>query len=581
MSGIPPARAPLQVCVVDLGVTWEPATIPLVMVQPRLELDRTDAGWRLSQASLNMVDSLLDGVADRATRTDARLVVFPEYSLPSDRAEEIATDFVQRLPRDCVVIAGLDGMPAARFRDLTGFAVTDASARWANCCLVAANGSNASPTYQPKLLPAEGEQALAGMVNGNVFHVFKAGRIAFSVLICYDLIGTLSNGKAVVDWIFETQNDGLLNPLDLLISIQCNENPDHRHFLAAQDRLLCTARVDALLAVNKAGPGQLALYAQKGRIKISPKGPFPDSFCVHPLHHHNISRAVFRATDPSVFTSKYRHCRYNAIGGAQLPFESPMEHTIQRNGTLSPQPRAISPFSWALEQFALESHPHEDGCPLPMPGAQAVLERYYSDLVADLASLPSSRHSAQLTALYSASTALSRDPLLWDATERRVVGQMARSLAAVRFGGDVELSTAPSCASAAIRWERDWFVTVVAGDNGIPCQEAINSLVRRCEDQYVAIPNDTLVVLLTHRGQGFAKPTPIRPLTVAATQIHDNPRLLTIDSATSFPPDANSRVTQANTTAMNCLTLDAIEAVLGVGTGTVGGIRQAMRELFA
>ncbi len=281
----------LRVVPLNRLVDWPQAhaQTSMILVQPHVDLDLGQAGYRLNPALCQVQVQTLRSALELAQRSfgpqvqHSLFTVLPEYALPSDQFETCESLVRDLLPANAVCLSGLDAISPERWLRLLENAeesspliahARDLEYEWVNAavCWVKDRNGQLHRFLQAKLRPNPQEQRAGIMYRGNQVLYMTAESRSFSLLLCYDFIAVLEDGGDVPTWLWQqlqhlSRAEERLPPPTYLFVLQDNARPDHSdfHHAARQMLTLPGSRFEAVLFVNRAGAsGQTCICCSKG-----------------------------------------------------------------------------------------------------------------------------------------------------------------------------------------------------------------------------------------------------------------------------------------------------------------------------
>jgi hypothetical protein len=514
----------------------------IVVAQPEVRLEQT-LGYRLRTETPPQENGWLPAALQITRERNATFAVFPEYSVPWSSWKELDRRLVEELPNNTIVIAGLDSVPQSGFRELLegGFSLGPADAtelspsQWANCCVVLVKNreGQVSRYLQLKMSEAEEESCAATMARGKSLHVFEAPDFCFALLICYDLMSKLCNGKQLTEWVANEQRLRTIPPLDILFVIQHNPKPEHPPFLNGMQELLRGGRVDAIVAVNTATAGYSALYFAIGQIKVPPAVP-PDSYSLEKVEGREVVRARFRTHGQAVFSFDYHPPRQNQSGGVRIPLRDVCEIDPRSSNNGSPRGFPVPPGLWAIREFGSDRHPRldrEEPTRHSSALVQQTFEDYFDRTQSEIRSLDSALLINILRVLFAASGNVNPDPCHWRQQNRDAISVLVRFAAILRFGGPLQFEVHPHKITFELPWANGRKVAVLGGDETLPLSNCASAYISDTELRGGLVCGGCLLVVANHRDLGGARPIPFPVRTASQAQLAGAPQLATLDAA--------------------------------------------------
>jgi len=252
------------VSVPDLRICDPDGFTNVLLAQPGLVPRRDeDTGYGPAAGDLSTAEAFVDDCLTAVAQAgqEHNLVVFPEAFVPCSRIPRLI-DFIEtESPNSTVVVAGIESLPVQEVLELdvlpldeTTLAAFQAAVgthhRYINAALILIrDGEGVCHSYvQPKIHPSHAEQTLPAMLTSDSVFFFTCPQFSFGVLICSDFIQRPDGTWLPLDFVdaletaWNRSNPATPLPVDLLINIQCNPEPNHRKFRQAASSLLHTRK---------------------------------------------------------------------------------------------------------------------------------------------------------------------------------------------------------------------------------------------------------------------------------------------------------------------------------------------------
>jgi predicted amidohydrolase len=392
---------------IDTGLRFSPTDrLPMLFLAPHLELIRTEAGFRLTNASSARQQRTISDCIERAKEHQIRFVVMPEYSLPLSSFAQLDAE-IRRVewPVNSVVIAGLEPISFATFSELlvqssnpeaSKNAVAGDSSFVNICSVWIRNSEGEVRNYlQPKQKEARAEQATQGMYEGNFILLFRSDMISFAILVCFDCIGI--EFADLIAAMTAGVPDGSSKDLNMLFVIQHNDHPEHSSFTSFAQELLSVRpklRTDlsaAVAFVNSASEhhgrahqesyGRSAIYyARRGNwTGCHDQGPLtvvPNTFAIENCET-TLVRVRFREDGPSVheFSFYIPSLVGPSAGEPKYPLANAVSSKMDTHGTLGPSVSVPSLkkvfFDWISPAPPSDGRFNSTNRPLVLPVAES------------------------------------------------------------------------------------------------------------------------------------------------------------------------------------------------------------------
>ena len=513
----------------------------LVLAQPDVDLEPA-VGFRLKAATPPQDQVWLPTAFQIARDRNATFIVFPEYSLPWASWRDLDRRVQDELPNSAVVIAGLDSVPEAGYRQLLdgGFlpGPGDPSqlgpTEWVNCCIVLVKDRTGQVTRHLQLKTSEaGQESCSGtMTRGKSLLVFEAPNFCFAILICYDLISELGDGTPLTSWVASEQDYRRIPNLDMLFAIQHNRSPEHNRFFEGFQQLLRACRVDAVVAANTAVAGHTGIYFPTGSLKVPPDA-VPDSYTLEKVEGRELVRARFRTTGAALFSFDYHPPRQNQGGGVSVPLRDVFETDPRVASNGSTRGRPVPSGLWAIREFGRARHPRGDLPPAKhtRPLVQQVFEGYFDEVYASLMALDKASINTILSVLVATGGSDRLDPCHWKQECRHAIGALVRYAAILRFGGPLNFEVAPHRISFKLPFAGGKKVAVVGGGQQLPLRNLAVAYASETETRGGLLCNGCLLVVVEHRDMGGERPAQVVIRTEAQAQLAASPNLVALDAA--------------------------------------------------
>lgn len=352
----------------DLPLDWPDAQLDILMVHPLIEWHQRQDGFVQTEMVANRSMRLLDNGLHLASEHGARLILVPEYGLPSRRFADCRGLLNQRLPEGTICMAGFDAMDRQQWAQVRNgaengalFAEKSGAYTWVNTAAIwVKRGPNDLMYFlQPKLEPSP-EEGHRGMLRGRHVLHFQVGAWRLTQLICCDFAANRHGNpdapvlRAVIEGIRANSD---VPEVDLFIVLQANDRPGNDVFVQNAVALLNGdgVRAGSVVFANMAGQSQfsslfLPLYREWPCLEHAdtPLDKAMPVFRFRQVQNHPATHAAFRE------------------GGAAahwVTFRSPLR--------VAPNPRDLN----YVESFVAQAN--EDGEFGPLRPIQA-LEHYCS-----------------------------------------------------------------------------------------------------------------------------------------------------------------------------------------------------------
>jgi hypothetical protein len=332
----------IRIVPVELPVSWNGKTkLGMMIVHPHIAMRMNNAAFSIEESSKkNLRQTIRDCLSLTTNCGDGKgcevqVVVFPEFAIPFDSFLEVEGLLrAEGLPRNAVVVAGVEPASPKEFAELLGGSSNPAgsntlqcgSATFVNFCVIWTKSADGTVRryLQPKLKPSALEQARQGMYQGEFVLLFQGDLISFAAMICFDCIGETAHMMAAerfLESIGELASHGSSINLGLVLVPQYNEYAEHPDFIRFAQRVLQgnpNVRVSdgAVLFANAATErhgrsrktfGRSALYYSGGRWEARGEGgplpTIPFTFALEQPskpHYGSLVRARLREDGPSV-----------------------------------------------------------------------------------------------------------------------------------------------------------------------------------------------------------------------------------------------------------------------------------------
>lgn len=358
----------------DLNIELPTDALRMIMVQPFLKLQKTDAGFKIDNSILKthkkMIKSILKLVSNLPFGNMAHysnFILFPELSLPNDMIFEMKDIILDSWKCNSILVGGIEGMSISDFDKIVQKSDNPdeakyklkGTANYVNCAVTYVKESqpNTVKLYlQPKIKPSRWEQAI-GMREGRHTFFFFSSNFNFLCLTCFDAISTEIEFESLVSEIIRNLksmsiNRKIPNVLDMVFILMHNNDPHSTDFQKSAYQILEGGgrefRCDhgSIAFVNTAnakhgysnGFGKSAFYFRRGAWYIPPKKeyPPPDTYCMEKTEC-GCQRARFREDGPSMH--RFYYIPYTSVphtqGGKWYPLRDIAWYKINSNGTLS------------------------------------------------------------------------------------------------------------------------------------------------------------------------------------------------------------------------------------------------------
>lgn len=537
----------------------------IVLVQPKLELER-DGAVRLRPDTVELRKQLVWDALAVTGRQGATFLVLPEYSLPAQLWPEVEQKIAAELPRNTVVMAGLDGLTPEEYRVLMEgvshppHTPTDTvpANRWVNCCVVWAKDGDGPPKrfVQAKAGPAPAEYRPAGMYHGNRLFVFETRHCRFAVLLCYDLIHPLDGLTPLPIWLSEQVNERVIGHLQLLFLLEQNGDPENRAFLEVKQDTFVMRHVDAILVANGADHGISGMYFPNGSFKRPDVAQ--DTFCLdEKMPGWVLSRAHFRNHAEAIFSFDYYPVPANLPrGGPQLPMRDAFEHEVRPDGTRDLDGKRVSPWAWVLANFGPPGHPDRHPPPLPVPALQARFVEQFAAVKTAMAKVSDPRLEELHSILFcvpppGGPQAPDMEPMRWTEFHQAALGKMMRTAALLRFGSEIPMNRRDRFATLRLPDCADRPVAIVASSQDVPPEAAMAEFRRFLNADHLTPPPDLVVLLLDHPpGWDQTEPEPVEPRTEAEDRIASEPEVAYLEGTDQTAGADRSHVSERNPSSM-------------------------------
>lgn len=350
----------------QIGTTFVHLHVPISDTAPFRVID--SARGLLTLAWENCLSAALEPVDGLA---GSQLIVFPEFSLPSDAIPKIeATIRSDTCPPNTVVITGTEWLDASQYAQLLTNSSNPQSLRskcppdgqYANPAIIwIKTADNVLERYvQTKLRPSRQESASHSMSCGEDVMLFVSNGpdvVSFSVLICFDCIA-VEGHKPMFEQLIDAA-PSLPNSSTnwhLLLVPQYNKAPEHPEFLEFAESFLyrggytyntadsAVAFINASAAEHGrsvSGFGRSSIFYRSDRWQSIPvNGPLadiPGTYAIEKLPKTTLIRARFREDGPSLhrfeFLKPWKTLR--AAGSSRIPLLYARSRNINPDGSLT------------------------------------------------------------------------------------------------------------------------------------------------------------------------------------------------------------------------------------------------------